>query len=218
MDKTLTSQISEEIVKTSLDIGIDYAELAFDEILNDGVLNEIPLVKSLISIAKIGINIKEKFFIKKLLTFLREFHSQNINNEKLDTFKTKFAEDSKFRANITEQIMIFNDAFLNIEKSKILAKLFKSYIEGYFDWNYFNYLSVCLNNAHPKAFEFLERLSKNNFEIPEDPDERKKLNFERDEESEALLYSCGIAYETSSWSSGFSVSKLGKDLYLYGIK
>ena len=216
--ESLTDKLSKEIVNTSIDTSIDYAELTIDEILTSDTLKEIPIVKTLVSIAKIGINIKERFFVKKLLTFLRELHLQNIDTQKLEDFKGKFENEPKFRTKVTEQIMIYNDAFLNIEKSKILAKLFKSHIEGNFDWEYFNYLSVCLNNAHPKAFKFLEKLSTNNFIIPEEPEEREQLALERDGDSEALLYSCGIAYESSSWSSGFNVSELGKDLYLYGIK
>lgn len=217
-EQSLTSAISKEILNTSIDTSIDYAELTIDEILTDDALKEIPIIKTLVSIAKIGISIKEKFFIKKLLSFLRELHSNSINEDKLAAFQSKFENEPKFRAKVTEQIMVYNDAFLNIEKAKVLAKLFKAYIEGKFDWEYFNYLSVCLNNAHPKAFKFLESLSHNNFKIPEDPDERKKLSLERDGDNEALLYSCGIAYEASAWASEFNVSQLGKDLFLYGVK
>ena len=217
-EESLTNALSKEIVNTSIDTSIDYAELTLDEILADDTLKEIPIVKTLMSIAKIGLNIKERFFVKKLLTFLRELHLQKIDTQRLEEFKGKFENEPKFKAKVTEQIMIYNDAFLNIEKSKILAKLFKSHIEGKFDWEHFNYLSVCLNNAHPKIFKFLEKLSTNNFIIPEETEERKQLELERDGDSEALLYSCGIAYEKSSWSSEFNVSELGKDLYLYGIK
>lgn len=111
--------------------------------------------------------------------------------------------------------MVFTDSFLNIEKSKIFANLFRAYIYGHFDWNHFVYLSTCLNAINPKAFGFLEKLAEYDFKIPEDPKERQLV---RDGESESLLYACGIAYETSSWSSGFNVSQLGKDLFKYGVK
>ena len=61
----------------------------------------------------------------------------------------------------------------------------------------------------------MEKLAEYDFKIPE---EKKERQIERDGESESLLYSCGIAYETSSWSSGFNVSQLGKDLFNYGMK
>jgi len=111
--------------------------------------------------------------------------------------------------------MIFTDSFLTVDKAKILAKLFKSYIDGNFDWDYFLHLSTCLNSIHPKTFPFLQQLSDHDFKISEEPEQR---GMPRDGESEALLYSTGIAYETSSWSSGFNVSQLGIDLFNFGVK
>lgn len=47
------------------------------------------------------------------------------------------------------------------------------------------------------------------YEISETPENRKLA---RNGEKEALLYSCEIAYEKSSWSSSFTISQVGKDL------
>ncbi|GGH16816.1 hypothetical protein [Mucilaginibacter phyllosphaerae] len=214
---SLTTTVSNEILNTSLDVGIDYAELGFDDLLNDGVLKEIPVIKTLISIAKIGINVKEKFFIKKLLTFLKELHSGGALSDKSNDFKNKFGSDSKYREKVTEQIMIFLDAHLTIEKSKILAKLFTAHVEGKFDWNHFVNLSTCLNSLYPQSFDFLKQLSNTNFKIPLSP-ERDSLGLSRDLNNEALLNSSGLAYDASPWDSAFEVGKLGQDLYNYGIK
>jgi hypothetical protein len=211
----LTETISNEIVNTSVDLSVDYSELFLDDFLADGILKEIPIIKSLYAVGKIGYSIKERFFVKKLFVFLQEYHNQNITHQKLNKFKAEFNSDEKYRNKVTEQIMVFTDSFLTVDKAKILAKLFKSYIDGNFDWDYFLHLSTCLNSIHPKTFPFLQQLSSHNFKILEEPSQR---GIPRDGENEALLYSTGIAYESSSWSSGFNVSQLGKDLYNFGIK
>lgn len=213
-DITLTQSVSNEIINTSVDLGIEYSELGLDDFLADGVLKEIPIIKTIYSVGKLGLSIKERFFVKKLLVFLKEFHSKTIDEDKINDFKYHFDTDPKYRNQVTEHLMVFTDSFLNIDKSKIFANLFRAYIYGHFDWNHFVHLSTCLNAINPKAFSFLEKLAEYDFKIPEEPKDRQLL---RDGESESLLYACGIAYETSAWSSGFNVSQLGKDLFKYGV-
>lgn len=83
LQKNLTESISDEIIETTIDLSIDYAEITMDEII-DGTLREIPLIKTIYSLGKLGYSIREKFFVKKILTFLQEFHSQ-----KIDEFNSK---------------------------------------------------------------------------------------------------------------------------------
>jgi hypothetical protein len=211
---SLTQSVSDEIFNTTVDLGIEYSELGLDDFLADGMLKEIPIIKTIYSVGKLGLSIKERFFVKKLLVFLKEFHSKTIDEQKINDFKFQFDTDRNYRNEVTEHLIVFTDSFLNIEKSKVFANLFRAYIYGHFSWNHFIHLSTCLNSINPKAFSFLEKLSEYDFKIAEDSNNR---HLARDGESESLLYSCGIAYETSSWSSGFNVSQLGKDLFRYGV-
>lgn len=135
--------------------------------------------------------------------------------EVIRTLEVRFANDKEYRNEVTEQIMVYFDSFLALEKSIILAKLFNAHIAGYYDWPHFNYLSTCLNSLHPKAFHFLRQLSAHHFKIPEG---NKEGALPRDLENESLLTSSGISFQSSVWSSSFSVSEIGKDLYNYGIK
>jgi len=210
----LSNSFSSEITNTTLDLAIDYAEVGMDEFL-DGTLKEIPFVKTLYSLGKIGYSIKERFFVKKLLTFLQEFHSKEIQVDKLIAFRLKFETDKKYKEKVVENLLVYTDTFLNIEKAKIFANLFRSYINEIYDWKYFLGLADCLNSININAFDFLKELSEIDYEISETPENRK---LPRNGEKEALLYSCGIAYERSSWSSSFNISQVGKDLYEYGIK
>jgi len=212
--KNLTDSISKEIINTSLDLSVDYAEIGIDELI-DGTLKEIPFVKTIYSVSKIGYSIKEKFFVKKLLTFLQELHSGILDEIKLEEFKNKLDSDKKYKNKVIENLIVYTDAFLNIEKAKIFANLFREHINGKYDWKYFLGLTDCLNSINISAFDFLKEMAEINYEISEDSDERA---IPRNGEKEALLYSCGIAYERSSWSSSFNISQIGKDLFEFGIK
>lgn len=47
------------------DIAVDFAELGIDSLFDNPVLKEIPLVKSAISVWKLGVSVKERYEIKK---------------------------------------------------------------------------------------------------------------------------------------------------------
>lgn len=216
-EHALTQKFSQELVNTSIDTGIDYAEMGIDQLFTDELLKEVPIIKTAATLVKIGINVREKFFVKKLLTFLKEFHTSQIDPQKLSEFKNTFDIDSKKREKITEQLLIFLDAHLTIEKSQILAKLFRAHIEGNFDWAYFCSLATSLDRLHPHSIQFLHYLSNYQFKIPMNP-ERDRLGIVRDHGNESLLSASGLAGGTSVWDSMFEVSDMGKDLFNYGIK
>lgn len=211
-ENKIIEHVSNEIIETTIDLATDYAELSLDELVGDA-FSEVPIIKTLLAVGKIGLNIKERHFVKKLLIFLKEFHSGNVDENKLREFREKFDTNTKYRNKVTEHIVVFNDSFLQIEKSKIFAKLLRAHINGEYDWKYFTHLSASLESAHPGMFDFLRKLSATDFEVPEIRDE----NVVRDKDKEALLTAAGLSYATSAWSSGFKVSEMGKDLYKYGL-
>jgi hypothetical protein len=215
IENSITKSISTEIVQTSVDLGADYAEMTLDEIFSGKILEEIPIVKTLYSIGKIGLSIKERFFVKKLLVFLKEMHSKKIPDEKLNNFKYHFDTDIKYRNKVTEHIIVYTEAFTQVDKAKVFSKLFRAYIEGQFQWEYFLSLSSCLNSINPAAFPFLEKLSMQEYFIAP---EGNKVERQEDTMYEALLYSSGIAFVAGGFATGVGVSKLGKDLFEFGIK
>ena len=79
-----SNQISEELVETSMDLTIDYAELTLDTIFDGAILEEIPIIKTIVSTYKIGTSIRERHFAKKLAIFLKEFHANEIDIDKLN--------------------------------------------------------------------------------------------------------------------------------------
>lgn len=116
-----TEEIGKELIEPTFDLGTDYAELALDEFFDDGLLKEVPVVKTLVALVKTGIAIKERFFIKKFLVFLKEFHLGGEDKEELKEFKKKFDEDKKYREKITEQILVIVEQLDSVQKAKISA-------------------------------------------------------------------------------------------------
>lgn len=220
------SKISKEIINPSLDLSIDYTEIGIDELLNNNILKEIPIVKTLVAIAKTGIAIRERFFIKKFLVFLSEFKTNKIDEISLKKFREKFKKNEKFRNKTTEQILIIIEELDSIKKSKILAHLFNAYLKKYINWQRFISLSNCLKNLQEITFDYLRILSKKEFnftintgrktsEIDKIIKKHKKgINQFSTYELEALLIASGVGLRSGTL---FRITELGQDLYKYGI-
>ncbi|MEG4323220.1 MULTISPECIES: hypothetical protein [unclassified Microcoleus] len=65
-------------------LGRDLVEVALDQIVNEGVLREIPVVNSIYNLAKATVVISQGLFIKKLIRFLVEL--PNVSYEKRQSF------------------------------------------------------------------------------------------------------------------------------------
>jgi hypothetical protein len=213
-------KLSVEIIESDLDPFLDYAEIPLDEFTGDYVLKEIPIVKTLLAITKTGIKIKEMFFIKKFIVFLQKFRSGDLETENLKEFKNNLEKDEKYRNKVLEQILILIDKLDSVNKSKILAELFRSYIEKRFDWERFIAMTKCLDDLQEITYPLLKTLSQTeNFHISggfQTNEIIKKLKIDMGylNDAKTLLISAGIARQDGYL---FQVTNLGKDLYKFGI-
>ncbi len=192
----------------AFDLATDYAELGLDTFMDNDAIKEIPIVKSVIGLVKGGIAVREIFLAKKLLTFLKEYHSGKLKLEKKEAFLQKFQDDKRYRESIVEQIMILNDRFISIEKSKVLANLFLAHLNDKFDWEGFCQLSECLDDLHTRAFKVLDDSanSKDPFHF---------LTYEQEKDGGGVLFSAGICI---IHGNHYSINAYGQHLYFYGIK
>lgn len=116
---------------TAIDIASEYGEIALDSVITDsGVLKEIPIIKTIIAVAKLGSSVKEAYFIKKLLKFL--FKLKEVSIEEKEKFLNSF-KDEKNKKKVLEQILILIDRHDDVLKSEFLANLFAAYIRGEID-------------------------------------------------------------------------------------
>lgn len=155
---TLTQEVYNNITNHGIDIGIDYLEIGIDTLSDETIISKIPFIKTIYSVFKIGNSIRDIFFTKKLIIFLQEYHKQKINEEQLAKFKKMFDKDNKYKNKVIEDLLVIIDR-LNIDlKSKMLAKLFRGYIEDFFDWDTFLDLSNCIERLFIMDIKMLEYL------------------------------------------------------------
>jgi hypothetical protein len=206
MNNDITQIVSKEITNKTLDLSIDFTEIALDQFISNNVLNEIPIVKSIVSFYNIGSSIIDRHNTKKILSFFQEFNNKKIDNTKFNEFKHKFNTDQKYQNQVTETIILLNERFLQVEKSKILANLIIAHIENNLTWDELTDIIIVLDIIQPKAFSLIEELSKF--------DDWSSHDFGEDIR-EGIILACGIGYKygTQLW-----ITKIGQQLFNHGIK
>lgn len=211
-DNSLGNIFSNELLNPTFDLSIDYSEIFIDDFINNDSLKEIPIIKTLVAFVKTGISINQLFFTKKMISFIKEFNSGDIHSEKLLDFKNKIENDSSFRNNAVEQIMVFNDRFIQLQQSKISAQLLISYVNGFISFEDYINLNIFLERLHPKAYKLMQSIENLNYSIDD------TFEGDRDWETESILLSSGLGTEPGDFWSGFKLSVDGINLHKYGIK
>lgn len=203
----------EDIVNTGLsnpivDLGIDYSEMGIDTFINNETVRELPVVKTIASLIKVGLSIKEWHFARKFLKFLERFHSGSLSENEKNTFLEKYNEDSSYREKVVTLLITANDKYFDIKQSDICGNLFVAHIKGLVSWEDYTILCGCIDRFSPFAEGLLEEL------------ENEKEPYHRGYQGAgdaraAALIACAFAYQ---WGTHLYVTPLGILAHQYGIK
>ena len=127
MDKIIPSFASSLFDGSKDSIG-DITELGIDSLLDDGVFKDLPIVSMLVGVKNTYQNIHDRNLLKQTLTFIKQFNSGSINQEKLNKYRDMLNTDSKKAEKELGRVLIILNSTIDMEKSQMLANLYKSYI------------------------------------------------------------------------------------------
>ncbi|MDN3656822.1 hypothetical protein QWZ08_14340 [Ferruginibacter paludis] len=143
----IENQIDNSIISselTNLTSGI--TEVGIDGLLENGILKDLPIVSSIISATKIGIAIKERIFLKKVLSFLYQVKDIPINERQ--KFIEKITGDDKYKTKVGESLLLILDKLNDYTKAELIGKLFAASIKGEIDYNTFLKLSNIIDRCY----------------------------------------------------------------------
>ena len=141
IDKSLIITISEN---GGTDIISELGEITLDSIIDNDAINQIPVIGTLKSIYKITNSISDHLFIQKILKFLRELETLSDKEKTEMKLKIDNAKDNKVGETLLEIINKIDDK----NKPKIIAQIFKSYINGEIDFQEFQKFSQIINKSY----------------------------------------------------------------------
>jgi len=118
-------------------------ELLLDSQLHEGLLKEIPVVKTILAVYKSGKSIRDYLFLRKLKLFLENI--EDINEDDCQEF-LKNAEDNE--EGLTGSLLLILDKIEDERKAVLIAKAFKVYIEEKFSFEVFNRILLIINRRY----------------------------------------------------------------------
>ncbi len=124
----------------------DMGEITLEAVAKSDIVDKIPVVNWLRSCYSIGHSINDSYFILKLLRFLKEFYSFS-EAEKAE-FKSRMKADAKFEAKVGDKLIELLIRMDDVEKAKIVARLFAAFIDGKIGYDSFCRYSQVVNNSY----------------------------------------------------------------------
>jgi hypothetical protein len=110
------------------DLAADYAELGIDRLLEEGILQELPGVKSIVGIIRTYRTARDHLFFKKIKRFAESI--ETFSDEQREAFARRMDEDPEDRKRVTDSLLLLLDQLDDIEKAVLLARAFTAFVRG----------------------------------------------------------------------------------------
>lgn len=135
-NNTIGNSLIETITSSGIpDITTDLSEIAIDAMLKDGLLKEVPVVSSLLGIAKTVTAFRDYFLLRKLIAFLNGI--KDADPEDREKFAQEIENNPKQRQEIGGKLIVYIDRLDDLNKAEMLARLFKSRLKREISMNEF---------------------------------------------------------------------------------
>lgn len=156
MDEIVPSFKESILVDDISNLGIDFMEIGLDSLIDNEVVKEIPIVKSLFAVGKTVIAIRNRHLLKKTLVFIQEMKSGKLNQTKFEDYKQRLTND-KFKEQEIERLIIILDRFIDNIRAKYLAKIYVGYINSNINWDEFCDFSEIIDKLLISDFVSLQK-------------------------------------------------------------
>lgn len=149
MDNELVKSFSETILNDDVKaVSGDLLEASLDSIFESEVLQKVPIVGTLVAICKTGLILKNRNLIRQTLQFMYELNNGLLEKEKKIEFSNRLQSGDKTAKEEIERIMLILDSTIDLEKSRILARLVIAYINETLTYAQFHELTDILNRFY----------------------------------------------------------------------
>lgn len=210
MNLNTTGNLSLAISNAQIPDDFNIEDADIFELFDSDMLDYLPGIREIRILYKGYISIRDRLFFKNFIIFLKEYNSKTISEKKLTEFKRDFDQDEKHKRKVMENLIFYIDQTNNIQKIKILAKLFRAYVEGNYNWSHFVDMADALNKVN---LTFLKDIPKLKLRLTGD----KHGYNETAVLSESNLITSGLAVKVSGFASQTYPSNIGLDIYKYGL-
>ena len=154
-EKSLSVAFGDSLKEDSVSCISDLAEVGLDAIFEAGMLKDIPILSTAVSLYKIGSSIKERHNLKKLILFLNEINNSIVSESQRIKYQQKFQSNEKFRNQEIEYLLILIDRYISNDKPQFLAKFYLAYLDELINWFEFTVFAETIERFLPDDIERL---------------------------------------------------------------
>jgi hypothetical protein len=149
----IQSSFDETLETSNLkDLAMDYGELSIDSTLPEGLVQEVPIVKTLYSLLKFGANVRDHLFLKKILTFMRGI--EGVDPKQRRKMIRHIDGSHKYEIKVGEKLLYIIDSCDDHEVSAQIAKLFRAFLEEEIDYDSFLDASSIIRRITPSDLKW----------------------------------------------------------------
>jgi hypothetical protein len=171
------------------DMSADMAEALLDTASDASPLLEaIPIFGSLVKMVRAGLAMRDRLFLRQLYDFLQLLTT--VTPTERQAFAAKMAADPKHKQQVGESLLLLLNRLDDLDKSSVLGKLFRAYLQEQLDYPTFSRLAGILGRAFLPDLQRLTTLKTN---TPTD-------------DAVAALVALGLAYQSGSSAGHFDSS------------
>lgn len=218
----IVKSVGDTILEYNTDLITDITELGIDYIFEDSPFVELPIVKTIYSITKTGIAIRDRHMLNKTLIFINQLITNTLDSKSYEEYKEKIKKRDKKTFEELERVIIILDKFIEKEKAIILANLYSACLNKYISFSTFQNFAFVLDK-----FLLYDRT---NLGMLYDED-RQLSNMEDKYGPTNRLISLGMAYMINGYSrnpitnnisfmppkNDVAITDFGRQFYRYGF-
>jgi hypothetical protein len=127
------------------DIAAEAAEIALDAVLDEGLLEKVPVFGWLVKGYSVVMSVRDRVFLKKVANFLSGM--RGVSEEERGQFRDKISADPHFAKKVGEALILLLERHEDFEKSLILGKVFAGYMKGTINYETFAKLANVIDRA-----------------------------------------------------------------------
>jgi transposase len=146
----MNESIADSLTKTitapkRLELPAQVLEFSIDQVLDAGLLKDIPLVGWIAKGYSTVKSISDTIFLNKIVRFL--FTLEKLDTEEREACRIRMRDDNQYRRRVGEHLILILDKLDNLQKAEILAKCFKFFLDGDIDHDRFMDLAHVVERA-----------------------------------------------------------------------
>lgn len=153
----------------------DICEVCVDTFLDEGVVKSIPLLNVVYNCAQVGLQLRERKFIRHAQAFIKGFNAGKLSKEKISKYRESLDKDSKKAEKELGRVIFILDRNIEEEKSKILGLLYENYIDEIIDWTQFCELVEVTDKLFIQDIKILLEFYKDNISYDFNNDENYRF-------------------------------------------